>query len=537
MIRLFLHLFTPVFIVTTLFLLNANFVLEPVIEVLLRQKGEWYEVEGIFYMLDESMENVGSAEPEIRKRKLKQLQDQFLFDLDLLDIQNIQLSDSKKQRLEQGEFVLDPDKKDVLYHLSSIPKNVWMLNFEQGKSESDNDFIKRLAKAPIEIITANLLIRPENEWEQALITMSQKFKMPLFLFTLDTIDIGQQDLKNLKNQGTIVFNENILEGIYAQIEGSSYVLKIGPFDHPWIIRYISQFFFTILGLLMGLIVWLLLRPVWRDLRKLQTASSNFGDGELQTRVSFSKHSPIRNILQSFNGMATHIQQLIGSHKELTRAVSHELRTPVSRLRFGLEMLEGTNDSTARNRFLHEMNTDIDELDELLAELLSYARMESNREFIEYSPVILVDWLENQTMVFKRDNHKKTVQVTHGGLPLYAISCMDPKLMARALNNLFQNASRYAEQYVHIDFTYQDGEYKLSVDDDGPGLPAENHDRIFEPFTRINSSRDRKSGGYGLGLAIVRQIAEAHQGTIEITPSKLGGTRFLLTFPGSCQLPA
>jgi signal transduction histidine kinase len=244
-----------------------------------------------------------------------------------------------------------------------------------------------------------------------------------------------------------------------------------------------------------------------------------------------------NSLQTFNVKAPQIQELIGSHKELTRAVSHELRTPVTRLRFSLEMLNNTNDSTARKRFLQEMDTDIDELDELLGELLSYARMESSREFIEYSPVILADWLENQTMVFKRDNHKKTVQVTHAGLPSYVISCMDPKLMARALNNLFQNASRYAEQYVHIDFTYQDGEYKLSVDDDGPGLPAENHDRIFEPFTRIDSSRDRKSGGYGLGLAIVRQIAEAHQGTIEITPSKLGGTRFLLTFPGSCQLPA
>jgi signal transduction histidine kinase len=537
MIRLFLHLFTPVFIVTTLFLLNVNFVFEPLIDFLLGQKGAWYEVEGIFYILDESMKNAGSAEPEIRKNKLKQLQDQFLFDLDLLDIKNIQLSDSKKQRLKQGEFVLAPDKTDVLYHLSCIPQNVWMLNFEQGKSESDNEFIKRLAKAPLEIIITNLLIQPENEWEQALITMSQKFKIPLSLFTLETIDIGQQDLKNLKHQGTIVFNENTLDGIYTQIQDTSYVLKIGPFDDPWILRYLGQFFFTVLGLLMAFIVWLLLRPVWRDLRKLQTASSNFGDGELETRVSFSNHSPIKNILQSFNGMATHIQQLISSHKELTRAVSHELRTPVSRLRFSLEMLNSTNDSTARKRFLQEMDTDIDELDELLAELLSYARMESNREFIEYSPVILADWLKNQTIVFKRDNHNKTVQVTHTGLPSYAISCMDPKLMARALNNLFQNASRYAEQHVHIDFTCQDGEYILSVDDDGPGLPVESHDRIFEPFTRIDSSRDRKSGGYGLGLAIVHQIAEAHQGTVEVTPSKLGGTRFLLTFPGSCQLQA
>lgn len=529
MIRLFLTLFTPVFIVTTLFLLNANFVFDPLIDFLLRQKGAWYEVEGIFYMLDDIMEKDGNAEPENRNKKLNQLQDQFLFDLDLLDIKNIQLSDSKKQRLKQGEFILAPDKTDVLYHLSSIPQNVWMLNFEQGKSESDNEFIKRLAKAPLEIITANLFIRPENEWEQALITMSQKFKMPLSLFTPGTIDIGQQDLKNLKNQGTIVFNVNALEGIYTQIEGSSYILKIGPFDHPWFIRYIAQFFFTILGLLMGLIVWLLLRPVWRDLRKLQTASSNFGNGELQTRVIFSNRSPIKNILQSFNGMATHIQQLIGSYKELTRAVSHELRTPVSRLRFSLEMLNSTNDSTARKRFLQEMDTDIDELDELLAELLSYARMESNREFIEYSPVILADWLENQTMVFKRDNHKKTVQVTHAGLPSYAISCMDPKLMARALNNLFQNACRYAEQNVHIDLTYQDEEYKLSVDDDGPGIPAKIQDTIFEPFTRADPSRDRNSGGYGLGLAIVKQIAEAHLGNVQMIASDLGGAKFLISW--------
>jgi len=526
MIRLFFQLFAPVFIVTTLFIFNANFVFDPVYTFLLRNQADYYELHEIVRILNDSMDSVKS---EDRKERLKKLQNQFHFDIDLLDIQNILLSNSNKKTLEQGGYVSESDNNDIVYHMSSYAGRVWKLDLTSGEFESEHELTTRIAAGPIEIIIERLLIKPESKWKQELAHMSLTFNIPLTLLTIDTVDLEQQDLKNLTAQRTIVLINTNLKYIYTRIENTNYVLQIGPFEHPLIIKFIPQIFIFILGLLMGLLIWFLLRPVWNDLRKLQTASHNFGEGQLQSRVIFSKHSPIKKILHAFNGMAAHIQQLIASQKELTRAVSHELRTPVSRLRFSLEMLEESKDKTASKRYLQEMNTDIDELDDMLGELLSYARMDRKNEIIEYTSVVLVDWLQQQALQLERDCNQKTLQVTHNGLPPQTVSCMDPKLMSRALNNLVQNACRYADQHVHINLSHCDGKYQLSVDDDGPGIMPENHDKIFEPFTRVDSSRDRGSGGYGLGLAIVQQIAEAHQGSVKVMSSEMGGAHFLISW--------
>ena len=159
-------------------------------------------------------------------------------------------------------------------------------------------------------------------------------------------------------------------------------------------------------------------------------------------------------------------------------------------------------------------------------------LSTSRSGTKYTPVILADWLNEHTAYLKRNCNQKAVRVTHTGLPLHPSTCMDPKLMARALNNLVQNACRYAEQQVHIELSHHNGTFQLRVDDDGPGIPSENHDKIFEPFVRVDSSRDRDSGGYGLGLAIVQQIVEAHQGRVEVMVSKLGGAGFLISWKGS-----
>jgi len=533
MTRLFFQLFTPVFIVTSLYLVNINFVLEPLFALVVNQPE--YEAKEIIQVLDESLNDVESVKRKDRDRKLKELQEQFLFDLDLIDIEKIHLPNDRKRKLEQGEFVTETDNKNIIYHLSKNAQFVWKLHLEQGKSETDNAYIKRIAAGPLQILINRLQSRPESEWKRELTTMSKKFELPLTLFTLDSVDIAVQDLKNLKTEGTIVFQENDLDRIYTHIPGTSYVLKLGPFNQPWMVRHADQIFFSSLGLVIGFVVWLLLRPVWRDLRKLQQASVSFGKGQLQTRVQFSRSSPVKTILQAFNGMAAHIQQLIASHKELTRAVSHELRTPVARMRFSLEMLEQSNDREARARYLREMNMDIDELDEMLGEMLSHARLDRDKKTIEYTPVLLHDWLREQALRHRRNCNGKTIQVSYdAGLSAQAVKCMDPKLMARALSNLIQNGCRYAEHSIHIHLEYNIGQYTLSVDDDGPGIPTAVQDKIFESFTRVNPSRGRDSGGYGLGLAIVKQIAEAHQGSVKVSRSELGGAKFILSWQGIQQ---
>ncbi|WP_457575359.1 ATP-binding protein [Desulfomarina sp.] len=531
MTRLFLQLFAPVFIVTSVFLFNISYILDPLFSSFLEDHG-WEDFRPIFLMLDDSLKTSAGGEAEDKNGTLKQLKKQFLFDVELLDVRTVQFPPEVKNKLEMGRFVQYPDSKDNLYHLSADTGRVWKLNLEQGRRETDTAFLKRIVAGPLEIITDNLLARHQEEWQEALKIMSEKYELPLSLVTLDLIDLESRDVKKLKKEGTLLFHDNYLEKIYTLVPGSGYVLKVGPFKQPLILKFADQVFLGALGGLMGFLVWLFLRPVWRDLRKLQSASRSFGEGQLQTRIDYSKYSTVKTILKAFNGMASHIQQLIASHKELTRAVSHELRTPVSRLRFSIEMLQKTDDKDARNRYLEAMNTDIDELDDMLRELLSYARMDVDRKVIEYSPVVLSEWLEEQVLRHKRNCGDKKVGISlDAEVPSHSVNCMDPKLMARALGNLIQNGCRYAGHTVHIHLGYSNEEFQLRVEDDGPGIAAESFDIIFDPFTRLDPSRDRDTGGYGLGLAIVKQIVEAHQGAVKVGRSRLGGAEFLISWKG------
>ena len=107
---------------------------------------------------------------------------------------------------------------------------------------------------------------------------------------------------------------------------------------------------------------------------------------------------------------------------------------------------------------------------------------------------------------------------------------EPRLMARALGNVLQNARRYAKQRVEVDAAINADTCRIVIDDDGPGIPEADRARIFEPFTRLDTSRNRDSGGYGLGLAIAQRIAQWHGGNIGVEDSPLGGARFVISWP-------
>ncbi|MCH1994655.1 ATP-binding protein, partial [Achromobacter xylosoxidans] len=107
----------------------------------------------------------------------------------------------------------------------------------------------------------------------------------------------------------------------------------------------------------------------------------------------------------------------------------------------------------------------------------------------------------------------------------------PRNMTRALSNLVQNAVRYARERVEVALLPTcDGGFELIVDDDGPGIPPTDRERVFEPFIRLDESRDRGTGGAGLGLAIVQRVAASHGGSIRVCDSPLGGARFVLRWP-------
>ena len=488
------------------------------------------QIWGITKLLDEQMDGLNQVQ---RDARLAEVQSLFKYKIDLLPIDNISdellPENDKKRLLKKGMVFIQNNIGEVNYFTSNIDHYVWKLQISPNLQEQESSFMK----GPLALINQLLSSLPEEDWQQEIKRISKTFTPPLHLLTLKEVQvdplIDEQHFKRLMSgESVLLYQQKInLEHIFNRIDQSNYVIKIGPLIYPTVLKYIIPIAFLILATLLASAIWLWLRPLWRDLRQLKYASERFGEGQLDTRIKIKKYSFINSSLQSFNGMADHIEQLITSHKTLTNAVSHELRTPVSCLRFGLDMLERTDNKEDKARYIKSMNTDIEELDTMLAELLSYARMDRHGIKLVKTPLILSEWLQQQTEYWNKDCKQIQVTMSHAGLNQNKVACMDEKLMKRALHNLIQNACRYAKSEIRLHLTHKKRHYTLTVEDDGLGIPEEYHDTIFDPFTRVDDSRDRDSGGYGLGLAIVKQIIKAHQGTARLESSALGGAKFSL----------
>lgn len=226
-------------------------------------------------------------------------------------------------------------------------------------------------------------------------------------------------------------------------------------------------------------------------------------------------------------MKDRIAALLGSHKNLTNAISHEFRTPITRLRFRHELAIHAKTLEEKDRELQLMNSAIDQLDDLSTELLEYARLDREEPKLDIGPIDVEPWLDELA-----GEAREMASATGRNVQINVHAACesvdgDHRYLSRAAANLLQNAVRYAKQHIELRVGMADGKCYLHVDDDGTGVPVADRERLFEPFTRLDNSRDRQSGGSGIGLAIVKQIARWHGGCAQISESKLGGTRVSL----------
>ncbi|PQA47691.1 ATP-binding protein [Amnimonas aquatica] len=307
------------------------------------------------------------------------------------------------------------------------------------------------------------------------------------------------------------------------------VLVLGPFDLFDPLPIQGLVLAAVLSLLLiTLGAYAIIHVFEAKLQAVSVTVKRLREGDLSARAVVSGQDEISRLADTLNQMAGHVKRLIDTQRELTQAVSHELRTPLARLRFGMEMMAGAPDEEDRMHQLDLLDEDISQLNQLIDEILTYANLEQGRPRLDYE---LVDVFELMARIQREtDALRKPIRFIAQAERGFVVESV-PRYLHRVVQNLVGNALRYADGEVRATVR-RDGEWAvLTVEDDGPGIPEESRERIFEPFTRLDDSRTRSTGGYGLGLSIVSRIVYWFGGRIHVdTSERLGGARFVMRWP-------
>ena len=278
-------------------------------------------------------------------------------------------------------------------------------------------------------------------------------------------------------------------------------------------------------------VYVLISSIDKRLRVLETVASRISRGELDARISVDRQDAIGRLGNAFNSMAEHIQRLVSVQREMIHAVSHELRTPVARIRFGVQMIEDCSSETSLQKQLTGIDSDIQELDELIDEILTYARLEQGGPILVFNDVdvkLIVEQVVSEQGSVKPE---MTIKAEfEEGTQQWKQSDVEYRYIHRAVQNLVGNATRYASSTVKVRCAFDKDTCRIDVEDDGAGIPESDWEKVFTPFARLDDSRTRSSGGYGLGLSIVRRILYWHGGQAFLGRSSMGGAKFSLVWP-------
>ncbi|MDR6964767.1 ATP-binding protein [Shewanella putrefaciens] len=344
------------------------------------------------------------------------------------------------------------------------------------------------------------------------------------IIPLEQLTLSEIQLSDIQ-QGISVWPYFPLD-LHFRLIAPNMVVKIGPMKESEAVKFISiAFEYFPLFIFLGFALFWVLGMQYR-LVKLEHAANSFSQGEFDVRAPEGALA-LGNLSTAFNSMAERLKRLFESQRNLINAVSHELRSPIGRLRFQLEMMACTSDKNLKNKYLLGMSADIDDMEQMVHELLSYTKLENTEPLLKLEKIDISNWL------LKQRKHLITEINTEISLSLPArdsLVAMEPQLMSRLLRNLVSNADKYTRTTIVIGVSIDSLQYKLWVDDDGPGIEEEQGVHIFEPFTRLDASRNKETGGYGLGLAIVAQIARQHSGKVSVHRSEYGGARILVTWP-------
>jgi signal transduction histidine kinase len=318
--------------------------------------------------------------------------------------------------------------------------------------------------------------------------------------------------------------------LYVPLPGHDRILVFGPL--PMFMKLQPKIVLVMLLLIIPFVVItgaLLAIPVVRRLKRLEQAAIRIGDGDLQALGNVTGRDATASLAENFNQMADKLQALLENQQYLLQAVSHELRTPLSRIEFELEMLSNASNGEDRSGRIKSIRHDLADIDGLVGQVSIYSRFTTAVPLIETRQERagpLLDELADRLA----ETHTELQIIKNLDAGSDDRAELDAKYFRIAIQNLLLNALKHANHKVWVSLHTDEQCLIAEVADDGPGVPAELRQKIFEPFFRADQSRTRETGGSGLGLAIVHKIVESHGGSIELSEGEGRGIRFITRWP-------
>ncbi len=436
------------------------------------------------------------------------------------------LSHSQIETLLQDKIYIEPLK-------DGIHSRIWT---QANDGELISVKLKNIAEQQLRI-TAFLILNelgryPRSKQFEQLVRLRQYFHYDINIYSKNQLSLDNQQLLRLDRGDVVVSfdkdksNQDVLH-VYSRYKSTRQYLAIGPIatynaNPTWLMAALLVFALCV----TGFFIYLLVKSLERRMKRIGEVVVNFGPTTLGTRIDDTGQDAISDMAKGINVMASRIENLLQDQKDITQAISHELRTPISRMKFRVEMLKDKAQEQDLVR-LEKLNHDIQELDLLVEELLVFQMLDSNNtpQPTDVDMVALI-----HTMLAEIYEPYQAIKLEIN-FPQHAVCVKgDANQLRRMLQNLMINAFKHAQSTVRISLT--EHPVTLQISDDGDGIPEDQRQRIFTPFVRLDSSRNRQTGGFGLGLAIISRIARLHQANIAVTDSPLGGANFKVTFQSS-----
>lgn len=404
--------------------------------------------------------------------------------------------------------------------------------------KADNITERQMKALPVFIL--DYLVYYPGQEKEYLKRIQDYFSYPISIENVQSLPLDSEQIGRLRLDHSIILYRDSASirgttiSIISPIPSStSEVLVMGPVPlFNWMPFQLAAGITLLSLFVLSLGIYGLLVPMQRKLREVSYALNKMKTGNMSLRLPVEGSDEMATLASSYNNMSDHIQRLIEAQRELMRAVSHELRTPVARIRFAVEMMADEDDYDYRLQQVEQIDKDIEALNTLIDEIMTYAKLEQGMPSIEFEDIDLFEVLEQ--VAVETDALKTGKEVEVLPMPVPVIVEAERRYLHRVVQNLVGNAVRYCEQKILISGGLDaKGMAYICVEDDGPGIPEADRARIFEAFARLDDSRTRASGGYGLGLSIVSRIAYWFGGEIQVDQSPtLGGARFIMIWPAS-----